>query len=200
LHTKPKQHLDWYSYYNCPNRPYKRTADTYCDAPGIRKELLEERVIQLLLDILDKPQILADIQAELASHTSAQDAAHRARIASAQADLAAVEKSITRIIDAIRAAGHSQALINDLTTLEQKRDSLQADLVTLATHAPSPRPAPDVFAVANSLRPAILAASGASLQKLIRLVVVSIQAEVANGALIGELRYIIADVSGVLSL
>lgn len=200
LHTKPKQHLDWYSYYHCPNRPYKRTADTYCDAPGIRKELLEGRVLDLLIDLLDKPQLLADVQAEIANRTSARDATHQAMVAGTHADLAAIGKSISRIVDAIRAAGHSQALINDLTTLEQKRDELQADLVSLATRAPSPHPAPDVFAVANSLRPAITTATGADLQKLFRLVIVSIQAEYTAGVLAGNLHYNIADVTGVLSL
>ena len=200
LHTKPKAHLGHYSYYMCPNRPYIRNSSAYCDAPGVPKELLEGGVLSRLLDLLDTPQVLVDVHAELARQVEQQDASRQADLRKVQADLDDTARRIQRITSAIQAAGHSAALITDLTSLEARRDELTARLFAIANKAPRPSPPVDLPALAADLRAALSEASGRDLQKLFRLTLVAVKAELLDGALVGELQYKIGDAAGVLAL
>jgi len=190
--TRPQMR---YEYYICRSRKYKDA----CPARTIPRRLLEERVRVRLVELLDRPSLLADLAAEMADQAARRDGARQALFSTANKDLDRIEKSIRNITEAIRAAGHSQALIDDLARLEDERDAARQKIIELEARAPAPPPSVDLAELAADLRASIAAASGADLQRLFRLVVDRIDA-LYTGELSGTLRYTIGGVSGSLSL
>lgn len=200
LHTKPKKHLGHYSYYICPNRPYRYTSDSYCSAPGIRKELLEERVKSALVDLLDQPQVLLDLQSELERKAARRSDSRQEAQRLTQADLDDILKRISRVTEAIQAAGHSEALIADLASLEARREELRLSLEKLTSPSVEANKPTDLLSLARDMRAALSAASGKEQQQLFRLSLVSVRAGMEEAVLAGEVEYRIGNIEGVLSL
>jgi site-specific DNA recombinase len=190
-----------YSYYTCSNRPSRLTNDSYCASPRIRKALVEERVVERLLGILDNRPLLLDLQDELQRRQNADDSPRTAQIQALESSLLETTRRIGRIVSAIQITGHSEALIDELKTLEDARDDIRLRLNALEVAAPRKVAPVDILTLASEMRQAIPAASGSDRQKLLRLVIQKVTVAYTPPAqLTGQLTFTLGPVTSSVAL
>lgn len=189
----------WHHYYRCVKKPSLVSAETHCDAGGIKVPLLEGRVKEKILELLDKPKVLQDLQAEVERQAAAGGGDHQAALRRAAAALEETKTRLQNIIDAISAAGHSPALIQQLATLEKQKSEQEEKLAALESRTPA-MPTVDIVDLASELAETIRAAPPRELQRIFRLVIDQVRAEMRDGDLIGEIDYTLGPVSGRCSL
>ncbi len=182
-----RKSLPDYLSYSCTGRTnLSRT----CWASLIRKELIEERVITAVKD-----RILIPAQMEAAYHLArteiiSGDTILQAEIQRAKADLSSLEKSIARLLAAIRDAGHSQALLADLASLEEQQHQASERLARLETARPREMPDMDMVEVVTRIRQKLDAAPPVEVSTALRGFIISVCARKPRGKeLDGEIKY-----------
>jgi len=104
-----------YDYYRCSSSNAE-----YCRAAQIPKEELEERVLQVVTDVVLTPAVLGELQAEVERQAAQVGDVQRVRRERLEREYAETSGRITRLVAAIRDAGHSRALIDELAGLERR--------------------------------------------------------------------------------
>lgn len=117
--------LEHYAYYYCSlaNRAPQR-----CRAKQIPREVLEDAVLESVHAYILSPEAIAARQADLIRQHSDQTGEASAQRAELAARLAAVRRSITRIVNAIAEIGHSPALVDRLRAAESEEGALRVRL------------------------------------------------------------------------
>jgi hypothetical protein len=125
----------YYHRYACTRQHRRRD----CDFKPVPAKALEHEVIDHLTAFYDDPGNLAALleadqqrRTELASKS--QDKAQ-----DLQKQLKPLRRSISNITKAIKAHGHSKAMLAELTTLEGQESDLLSQLETVKTANPTPR-------------------------------------------------------------
>lgn len=110
-----------YHYYRC-NREHRRRD---CDALPIPKQILEDAVKSELIDYLQHPQSIAEVQK---AHNESQSKGKDDLISqknALSADLKIVKRKIEKIIDAIVDTGHTKQMLDRMNLLEEEKTQLQ---------------------------------------------------------------------------
>jgi len=142
---------DW-EYYVCSRS--KRRHD--CDAPKVPAKRLEDLVYQAILDYLNNPDAIQEAQSERARlyAQAVDDAPDRMR--DIETRLATLRRQITNLTSAIADAGHSAALLKQLTALEAQEAQTKEEydqLTHLLRSRPSDLPPDAIAQLAASFSP-----------------------------------------------
>jgi len=121
--------------YGCAAR--KDRGATVCPGTTVRRDVVDRRMLGALRETLLTPEAVAAYRRELEAmlRTDARPD-HGKR-------LAEVEREIGRVVDAVAAVGHSDALVARLRALEAERDDIKA-----TAKAPSAAPSVDALVAA----------------------------------------------------
>lgn len=114
--TKAKQKR--FDYYRCRNTSTGKAST--CKAPMIPKEEVEQLVIKTLEEVVLRPEIMLAAIEEYRLASSSRLRAHAEHIVQLQRDAENAKRRVSNIVNAIGAAGHSQALIDDLAKAERE--------------------------------------------------------------------------------
>lgn len=121
-------------YYVC--RDARNGKAAHCHAPGIPKQEIEKKVLDQTSEFLQHPDLFQQLlkrSARTKTKTNRGKGLDRAR-----ADLSQNEKELRHVLEAVRAAGHSKVLLEELGRLEKKHDSLAVQIEALEAAAPRP--------------------------------------------------------------
>lgn len=152
-----------------------------CSASLIRKELIEQRVIELVQESMLIPAEL-DAAYQLARRVAASgDSSRQAEIQRARNDLSNLEKSIARVLAAIREAGHSAALLADLASLEDQQRQAGERLAQAEAARPRTLPELDMAQVAGAIREKLVSATPAEVSQVLRGFIISVFARKPRG-------------------
>ncbi len=122
-----------YDYYRCRNSGDGKAAS--CRAPLIPKEQMEALVMDHL-ELALQPESLGPLLEQARASLAGQEQHYRAELARLQRRSGEVERSIANVLRAIKASGHSRALIDELAGLEAQRDEVAAAIASHASSAP----------------------------------------------------------------
>lgn len=109
--------------YGCA--AHKDRGPTVCSGVYVRRDATQNRLLSALRDELLSPASLAYVQTEIKRLRSSRAAAIDNGQAAAKTRLAALEREINNLVDAIAAAGWSKALQDRLAKAEQERDRVR---------------------------------------------------------------------------
>lgn len=166
-----------YSYYHCNSH----VQGLRCSNGAVRKERLEEIVLEALRERVLTEQVAADIQAALA--VQAENNPVEARLKSARRDLAAVRSEVARLVAAIKAIGHSEAIINELAAAEKDEKELVKKVAELEA---IPTVRTNAAATIANIRQALETGNEIKRGKILRTFV--LQVIVAAGKWRGEVK------------
>jgi DNA invertase Pin-like site-specific DNA recombinase len=153
-------------YYRCSAATRKRS----CDAPKIPANALERTILDEVNHYILSPKALAAAELLLQQDRQVQRQANIARRKELTQQLAVVNQGITHLTAAIRAAGHSRALISDLIAQETLRTTLELQIKNLDLQL-TPHPIlseNDLARFADNLRHAIATGTLATVRTIIR--------------------------------
>lgn len=111
-----------YYYYTCS----KRKKDHSCDKKNIRKEWVEQTVVEDAIALLT-PQHIDEI-ADIAVNKCKEEAAKDEIVPAIKADLSATEKSISNLLKMVEKGADSDSLLQRLNDLECQRKALSIQL------------------------------------------------------------------------
>ncbi len=116
-----------FHYYRC------MSVDSFaaCEAPLIPAPALERLVIERAREHLSDPAIVEDVVAETQRIAAREQETGGLELAPARAELEAAQANVRRLVAAIRAAGHSAALLADLAEQEKRAQAAQDRLVAI---------------------------------------------------------------------
>lgn len=121
-------------YYVCRNSNNGKAAT--CRAPAIPKETIEKMVLDDVSEHLLHPDVLKSL---LRRYSKRKTRITRpSSLDRLRSDLSRNDAELHRLVDAIREAGHSRALLDELGVLEQRHDALVAQVN--ASEASTPKP------------------------------------------------------------
>jgi len=183
---KRERYPDYLSY-GCTGRA---NVERTCRASLIRKELIEQRVIQAVRDRILVPAEL-DAAYRLARQVvSSGDTSRQAELQRAKGELTDLEKSIARLILAIRDAGHSAALLAELAALEEQQRQAEERLAKLEAARPRELPEMDMDKVIETIREKLSSAIPSDISQVLRGFLISVFARKSRGKeLTGEIIY-----------
>jgi site-specific DNA recombinase len=131
--TVPQKNID---YYVC--RAARTGLHAACRAPGIPKEELEHKVYQVIINTALSSALLAPLLQTSNDALQERTRALQNRVRRLRSSLQETGRQIRQITAAIKDAGHSRALLDELQRLETTQTAQQSDLVAAetASHAP----------------------------------------------------------------
>jgi len=154
----------------------------------IRKEVIEKRVIDIVVQRILQPDLLERLYAEIVSQAQAANEGAGTESAQIVKDLAKKREDIGRIVDAIREIGHSQALVAELTRLEQEEIELQKRQAQIEARSKSVE-IPEFGVVAGAIRGALENASEPQKGVILRDIIKVIRVEKIDDVISGEVEY-----------
>lgn len=110
------------TYYGCA--AHKDRGPTVCPGVRVRRRDTDRRLLGVLRADLLSPAAIAELHDRVAALLEAQRKAAASAEGSIKAALAEADKEIARLVDAIAAVGHSDALLSRLREAEAKRAML----------------------------------------------------------------------------
>jgi len=117
-----------YHYYHCPT--FKKEGD--CPKTNIRKEYLEDLVVDKTVEYITQPDILKDIAGKIYAMQAKNDT-RRENIDYHKKKLNNNKKAIANIVKAIEAGAAPTALLERLQTLESEQLSIESELAYYET-------------------------------------------------------------------
>jgi len=123
-------------YYAC--RHSTEGQASRCRAPMLPKAEIEEKVFAAIEKAVLRPEVLHPLLEMSGADRERREGEHARTLRRLQKDLARTNAELARLVAAIRAAGHSDALVDELHTLEHDRAQLTAQLVKANASAPAP--------------------------------------------------------------
>jgi len=188
-HTTPGKHTSL-RYYVCGSITRVR-----CGARMIPAGELEALVLQVVSDVVLTPGVIGELQTEVTRQSNAAGDTERERQSRLSRENTELASRISRLIAAITAAGHSRALIDELTALEARQAQIA---VEMARQAPRPVKLPPIdYDVA---RKALYSATPSERGIILRGFVQWVSAVRENGIIQGEIQYSVGDATGRVSL
>jgi site-specific DNA recombinase len=149
--NKKKNHTA--HYYGCSNMKLKRG----CKAPLIPRGTLEKVVLDELIGYLSDTENIKNIQDEYAGRKSVENKEIEDDKCKVNKELGTVKAGITRIMDAITDHGHTETMLERLTSLEKRKTELlthQAHLNRVAFTTPENELADVAASTTKALRAA----------------------------------------------
>ena len=113
---------------------------TCSNGRGIRRSVIEERVLAGLKDRLMEPEAAAEAMRTYAEETNQIDRERRASGASDRKELAVVEKKIASMIAVIEDRGYVRGMVKRLLELEARQDELTERLTAAPADLPDIHP------------------------------------------------------------
>lgn len=172
-------------YYDCSNK--MRTG--LCAARAIPRAVLEDIVTRTLREKVFQPEHLQIIEQALLElyHSRQENHARRATLSQRETQL---KSELENILAAIRAAGHSSALIVELQAIETELSSTRAELRELSQEntAPTQHSPTELQQIAEKLQTA-LTQNAPDLRAFLRGFVVRILAERTPTEIRGIIEY-----------
>ena len=123
--------------YGCSNHVMTGTC---ANGRGIRRAVIEERVLAGLKDKLMEPEDAAEAMKAYAEETNRLNRERRASGASDRKELAEVEKKIATMIAVIEDGGYVRGMVDRLRELEAKQDELRERLAAVPADIPDIHP------------------------------------------------------------
>ena len=123
--------------YGCSNHIMTGTCS---NGRGIRRSVIEERVLSGLKDRLMAPEAAAEAMRAWAEETNRINRERRASGASDRKELAQVEKKIASMIAVIEDGGYVRGMVDRLRELEARQDELNERLAAVPADLPDIHP------------------------------------------------------------
>jgi DNA invertase Pin-like site-specific DNA recombinase len=120
--------------YGCT--AHKDRGPTVCAGVRVKRAELEAAVLGIARSELLDDEAITVLRQEVATLQRTMHREHETAGRAARTRLATVDREIARLVDAVAAAGWSQAVAERLKKAEAERRALQADLVELPAPAP----------------------------------------------------------------
>jgi DNA invertase Pin-like site-specific DNA recombinase len=184
VHNK-KNHTNY--YYECNQAKRKRG----CTARKIPRHTLENAVLGLLLEYLSQPEQLRQLIERSQQQRQPSQLHHKKE--EITKELGTVKARITRILDTIAEIGHNQSVLEKLTTLENHKNELQAQLNHYQRIAPSPADI-DYAAYAAQITKALRVADRNAQRILLRGLIDHITAERQENTVTGMIHFVLPSV------
>lgn len=118
-------------HYGCT--AHKDRGPTVCTGVRVKRPVIEAAVLEIVRAELLDDEAIAALRQEVAALQRERERNHESTSRTAHTRLATLEREIARLVDAVAAAGWSQALADRLKKAEAERAALQAELA----HAPA---------------------------------------------------------------
>ena len=123
--------------YGCSNHVMNGSC---ANRRGIRRTILEERVLAGLREKLMAPEAAAEAMRAWAVETNRLNRERRASSEADRQELAAVKKKMAAMIDVIEDGGYVRGMVDRLQKLEARQDELEAKLAAAPAAAPDVHP------------------------------------------------------------
>jgi DNA invertase Pin-like site-specific DNA recombinase len=189
----PRWPTSRFDYYRCTRS--SEIVDR-CPARMIPKTVVEARALDTLCEYVQRPDVLEDVYAEAIQLAQAASQEVDPALARARVDLARLETEIANILGAIKAAGHSQVLLNEMVAMEKRQGELKAQISGLESRRKTAHidiSRPEVMGIGVELADRLRALEGRPLQQLLRSFVSRITARRDGDALLGEIVFSLLD-------
>jgi hypothetical protein len=173
-----------YDYYGCRSW----AINALCGALYIPKVELEELVIATLLDRVFDETVLKDLYEAVQLEAGKLAETQSRNLERTRGELGEVQARIGRVVAAISASGHSQALINELAELEKQEHELREGIARMEATTES-LPAIDLAHVAETARLVLLTGTDEERTQVVRGFVSKVVAQKVDGRILGELTY-----------
>lgn len=185
-----KPYTGRYDYYRCLS---DNRAVGGCGARYIPKDMIESRVLQVVKDQVLQPAVLQDVYQEVLKQSSKTNDTLAEQQATLTHELSGVRGEISRLVAAIREAGHSSAMLKALAALEALENDLTAKLAQLET-SPSIRQDIDLAIIASTIRDKLDTAAPRELGVILRGFVTHVRAERIGEGLSGEITCVLPSI------
>ena len=153
-----------YHYYRCAREKQR----SECNAKPIPKHTLEDAVRKELIEYLQHPEAIAEIQRAQKERRSAEKDEIISKRSALSSDLKSVRAKIEKIIDAITETGHNQQMIDRMNILEEEKANLQQRIKELDIQL---EPVPDLtIADIENLSAVLTMAIGNASQKQLKTI------------------------------
>lgn len=135
-HSSMQRNGHYLDDYNCPRAHRKRD----CTRKRIPRQLIEDKILSIIRDLILVPDNLAAVQAELAANQADQLVEQTKREKEISRELGKIRRQINNVMDAIAESKHSPSLLKRLADLESKLADLRQRQSDLAMTALRPVP------------------------------------------------------------
>ena len=163
-----------------------------CLAKPVRAEKLEELVIERVLDILDKPQLIQDVLAKYQEQAGEKMDEWHAQLLILLKQLMGLEKEKENLVKAIREGkGVARSLVSELEKIEAEEEELWDKRRELEDQKPLPLKMPDFELVKGRLREAIKGGDKREIQLLLQSIVLEVRVVVEKKEIKGEMDYVL---------
>lgn len=179
-----------YDYYICLSA---NRAGGSCGARYLPKELIERRVIQAIKDQVLQPAVLEDVYQEVLRQSIKSHDTLAEQQASLTRELSGVRGEITRLVAAIREAGHSAAMLKALDSLEDRENDLVARLAQLDTVPTVPQNI-NLIMITQTIKAKLEEAPPRELGMILRGFVTQVRAQRLGDDLVGQINCILPGV------
>ena len=123
--------------YGCSNHVMNGSC---ANGRGIRRTVIEERVLAGLREKLMAPEAAAEAMRAWAEETNRLNRERRASSEADRQELAAVKKKMAAMIDVIEDGGYVRGMVDRLQKLEARQDELEAQLAAAPAAVPDVHP------------------------------------------------------------
>jgi len=186
----PKWPTSRFDYYRCT---YSSELER-CKARMIPKDALEARALARLVEYVQRRDVLEAVYQETARLAQESSAETDPALARARMELVKLEGEIKNLLSAIKAAGHSSAILAELAALETRRGELAAQVAALEGQRSRAKLAVTLEQVLNvgaQLAGRLLAAEEREQQQLLRSFVRVVTAWKVDGEIMGEITFVL---------
>ena len=163
-----------------------------CLAKPVRAEKLEEMVIERVMGILDKPQLIQDVMAKYQEQAGEKMDEWHAQLLILLKQLMGLEKEKENLVKAIREGkGVARSLVSELEKIEAEEEELWDKRRELEDQKPLPLKMPDFELVKGRLREAIEGGDKREIQLLLQSIVLEVRVVVEKKEIQGEMEYVL---------
>jgi len=172
-----------YDYYRCGGQ----TTNGSCNASLIPKGVIEQRVMDALRTIVNTGSVLDQVYEEARAQQLAKSVSSHQVLSTIAERVSNNEKQIARLLSAIKDAGHSRTLLDELARLEAQ----QMELKQASVQADVPPDVPLISRddITNSISAALDIASDKQRAVILRGFIRIIRAKRINKTIIGNITF-----------
>jgi site-specific DNA recombinase len=119
-----------YHYYYC--RSWS-SVEGSCGARELPQKEIEGLIVDTVIERILQKDVLNDLYDDLVDYSSRRREERATQLSQLKKEQSSLKKEISRIIGAIKEAGHSQALIHELSELEGRQAEQEGKIIELET-------------------------------------------------------------------
>lgn len=189
-HKCPDGHRIYTDLYFCPSAT--NNPEDKCGALMLNAKRLDAQVVGRVLELLDKPALLKELQAQYAEAAARGDVERQAELATAKRKLSEVHRQQNEIMTVIRSGSNKRTpavIMSELADLEEREQEAGKRIAEIESRAPAPLVVPDLDALRETIRAAVKDADQRKLQLLLREIIVEIRVKKEGKAFVGEMDY-----------